>query len=495
MRFRFTSRDSLPRLAWWARVERGNDTVEVRHGPWVETREDWFAEGAWDGPVSREGFAGATCFTGTGARLDGDAVRFCGPTSMLDRLVSVRVGDAVYVSNSLPCLLAVTNDRPDPAYPYYFGDMVDALRVGVRFPDKSLRMHSGRRVALHDYGDVIVACDLTARREEKHSPEAPRDFEHFAALLRGMILSVSSNATDPTRRAARFRPLGTVSRGYDADAIAVYLREAGTDEAIAMVDSAVPDGDDGTTIGEQLGYRVTRYDRWAFRAMTSVPEPEFCACPPGIDVVLAACGPQLEGSLLATGRHGDVLLSMDPSVTLPDMLEPAARYLGGSTMTEFRLRVGFLQFAPLYGFAIHAPKIGDISRSAKMRPWSVGGDYDRPIARRIVETAGVARGEFGVTKHATANAWPMGFREMSPGGAADFQSFLNTLPPIPASLRFKAAALGAAGKVLTNASRLHWRLNELLGTPGLDRYRKPLTESALAFHWGCDRVRARYIER
>lgn len=469
--------------------------MEVRHGPWVETRDDWFAEGAWDGELSGDGLAGATFFTGTGARLEGDTVRFIGPTSMLDRLVSVRVGDALYVSNSLPGLLAVTEDRPDPAYPYYFWDLVDALRVGVRFPEKSLRMLSGRRVALHDYGDIVIDADLSLRRAEKHGPDAPRDFEHFDAVLRDMIVSVARNADDPARRAARFRALGTVSRGYDADAIAVHLRDAGATHALAMFDPNLPDGDDGTAIGERLGYRVTRFDRWAFRSLTRTPEPEFCACPPGIDVVLAPCERALEGTLLATGRHGDVLLSTDPSVTLPDILEPAARYLGGSTMTEFRLRVGFLQFAPLYGFARHAPRLGDISRSQAMRPWSVGGDYDRPIARRIVEQAGIARGDFGVTKHATANAWPMGFDEMSPRGAADFREFLETLPPLPALGRAKAIALGAAGQMLTRASRLHWRLHQPLAAPHLDRYRKPIAESGRAFHWGCDRLRARYIDR
>ena len=37
-----------------------------------------------------------------------------------------------------------------------------------------------------------------------------------------------------------------------------------------------------------------------------------------------------------------------------------------------------------------------------MRPWCVGGAYDRPIPRRIVESAGVERAAFGQTKRAVA---------------------------------------------------------------------------------------------
>ena len=36
-----------------------------------------------------------------------------------------------------------------------------------------------------------------------------------------------------------------------------------------------------------------------------------------------------------------------------------------------------------------------------MQPWSIGGTYDRPIARRIGEEAGVPREAFGQTKLAT----------------------------------------------------------------------------------------------
>ena len=36
-----------------------------------------------------------------------------------------------------------------------------------------------------------------------------------------------------------------------------------------------------------------------------------------------------------------------------------------------------------------------------MQPYSVGGDYDRPIPRRIVEEAGVGRHKFGMRKNAT----------------------------------------------------------------------------------------------
>jgi hypothetical protein len=48
--------------------------------------------------------------------------------------------------------------------------------------------------------------------------------------------------------------------------------------------------------------------------------------------------------------------------------------------------------------AIHAPIIHAWNRSPELAPWSIGGDYDKPIARRIAEEAGLPRHLFGQVK-------------------------------------------------------------------------------------------------
>jgi hypothetical protein len=62
---------------------------------------------------------------------------------------------------------------------------------------------------------------------------------------------------------------------------------------------------------------------------------------------------------------------------------------------------------------------------AEMAPWSIGGEYDRPIPRRIVEEAGVERDSFGQSKKAVA-VW-YGKEEskniMKDESIRDFESF------------------------------------------------------------------------
>jgi hypothetical protein len=86
------------------------------------------------------------------------------------------------------------------------------------------------------------------------------------------------------------------------------------------------------------------------------------------------------------------------------------RRLIAAELTEFRMRVGFLNASvPFFGCTRH-PEIHAISTSVEMSPWSVGGSYDRPIPRRIAEEAGVPRDAFGVSKEAVARPYLRGER-------------------------------------------------------------------------------------
>ena len=68
MEFRFHQIDSLPRLAWCATFHRGEEVVEVVHGPWVETQDNFFCEGAWNGDFTQGSFQNAFMM-GSGGRL------------------------------------------------------------------------------------------------------------------------------------------------------------------------------------------------------------------------------------------------------------------------------------------------------------------------------------------------------------------------------------------------------------------------------------------
>lgn len=67
-------------------------------------------------------------------------------------------------------------------------------------------------------------------------------------------------------------------------------------------------------------------------------------------------------------------------------------------MAEFRLVVGLIHLPLPYIGARQKQDIVNITESPDMDPWRLGNAYDRPIARRIAEEAGVPRHTFGQSK-------------------------------------------------------------------------------------------------
>jgi hypothetical protein len=159
----------------------------------------------------------------------------------------------------------------------------------------------------------------------------------------------------------------------------------------------------------------------------------------------------------------------------------------GSTLLEFRLRTGFFNFNPLYTAGLHISTLHAISRSEEMKHWRVGGRYDRPIPRRILEEAGIPRALFGHTKAASAAVDLRSAEALSPAGRADFESYLSDMPRpgrwrrygqqqlVKLRFRFRKSALADS---LLPVSRRYGRCNQM----------------DFGMHWGHARVRPRYAE-
>jgi hypothetical protein len=408
MRLEFELIPNLPCLAWAARLRREERAIRILHGPWVETREDCFFEGAWDGPLEGCRFDQALTFAGSGGRLAADAIVFASPSHIYERLYCTRAGDELFVSNSLAFLLALSGERLDPKYPHYYLNFLDYNRIGIRVKEKRLRLAGPKFVELHDCCNLAVQPDLTTSRLEKPLGPPPRDYDDYVTFLWRTAEQVFANACDRGRRWA-YRPVTSLSQGYDTTAVSALAAKAGCREAVTFRRSNGKSGyvdDSGSQIAQYLGLRVTEYERTDYDRLPQRREHEFYIDPDGVDRSLVVMEKQLIGSIFLTGRFGEGLWARErwrrwglPGDSGNPLFEvPARQKIGGCAIGEFRLRAGFIDFPLICSGALHALAIRAITESEAMNPWSVGGSYDRPIARRIAEEAGVPRPLFGQTK-------------------------------------------------------------------------------------------------
>ena len=392
---------ALPRLAWAVRIVRGDPAARLLHGSWVETSPDAFVEGAWDAPFNAREFDRSAVLTGSGGRLVDDGLLLAAPANMYERLHSVRADDALVVSNSLAFALALSGSRLDPSYHGYYCELLDHYRVGIRVKSKHLRLADRREVQLHDCCNLRVTPDLELHRIEKEWGPAPACYADYERQLADTLERVIANAAAPERR-SRYRPLAMLSQGYDTTAVAALASRFGCREAVTFAKSRGAAGymeDSGEAVGRSLGYDVTLYERNDYKRMPSYRPEEFYLEPWGVDCTMTAMEAQLPGTLLLSGRSAEVVWSAtrEGRWGLPDLQHPLD-VMAGCALGELRLRLGFLHFAPATIAIIHAPIIYPWNTSEELRPWSIGGLYDKPIARRIAEQAGVPRELFGQVK-------------------------------------------------------------------------------------------------
>ncbi len=258
MHFRYTPVPDWPPLAWLACGHRGDPTVEVFHGPDVETTPDGFSEAVWDGEFARAGFDETDLVFGSGARRRGGGVTFVSSGSTVDRLHSHEAAGRVCVANSLACLLVAIGADVDPTYAGYYADF-KSISDGLARYARSVATSAGP-VRLTYFHNLV--WDGRALRE-RPKPAPHRDFGDFAAyrgFLEASLAGLAQNLSS-SDRAVPLRMLGTISSGYDSPAVTVLAQPYGLQEAIAFEPSSSGAPDSGGAIAQALGVRLRRLAR------------------------------------------------------------------------------------------------------------------------------------------------------------------------------------------------------------------------------------------
>ena len=179
----------------------------------------------------------------------------------------------------------------------------------------------------------------------------------------------------------------------------MLVKEVGCEDAVTVRDARQRGYyDAGTEIGEMLGLKVREYNRRDYMRYKGLPEAEFVAVGDlGQDLVWAPLEPDFHQKIVFTGYVGGGIWER---IISDIRREPIKHDSSGCSLTEFRLRVGFIHVPiPLLG-CINLPSINQISNSEEMRPWSIRKRYDRPIPRRIIEEKGIDRKKFAQHKKA-----------------------------------------------------------------------------------------------
>jgi hypothetical protein len=229
---------------------------------------------------------------------------------------------------------------------------------------------------------------------DKPGPEKFKRFEDYRDFLCGAVRRMVLNGTDRAR-SMPFPAIATLSNGYDSTAVAAVGSAGGVRDAIGFIEGHGESEGDLQHVANVLGLSLVlkrsrggeEKDHDAIAAMLSSGGE-------GYEAHFYQLEPHLRSRLLMTGFMGDKLWGLP----LKDGSELARGSASGLSLSEWRLSVPFIHAPVPYLGARQLRQLNAIARDQSMRAWSVGGTYDRPLARRLAEEKGVPRNSFGRIK-------------------------------------------------------------------------------------------------
>ena len=452
MKFHYTVIDSLPPLAWLARIS-GED-IDVLCGERVERTDAFFVEGAWAGAYTEGLFDEAEWLCGSGARLrENDAV-FAAPTGMHAGLYYLQENGRVTVCNSLPFLMAEAGYEFDPAYIGYDTFFQYNILQGIHGykPDVPVRKAGaktfpaeGTGIRMRLFRNRTVSRDGAILEALKPDTEGFDCFEAYYARLVQTMKALTANAQDPARR-FRYGVTSFISSGYDAACCSAVAKEAGADKVMTFAAIGRYAQDSGVGAARQLGYEtVIERDAYAYKSRDDFPEIVYLGGGDiGTGISFSSFVADCRGCLVYSGENGDFVWSRPAGFQSVNDDVHIVWKNSEVSLWESHLHQGYIP-VPMTNYGIrHWTDLYRISNSEAMDPWSVGGGYDRPIPRRILEEKGLARDSFGHDKRGAgffyAYDWKRRIlRRMSPRSAESFSQYVaahRSPAPLAAILRY-----------------------------------------------------------
>lgn len=398
MHLRFHLVPSWAQLAWLADAADSSDEIDIYHGPRVEVRDGWYCEAVWDRPFEDGAFDQTDVVFGSGGRARDGQVTFVTSGDVGARIQYFRDGSHLYVSNSLACLMGYTRRQLDPGFNDYV-ERMGTFMAGIG-SEVSLPLRGGGEVQLVYYQNIVWDTENLVRTDKPFPRRNFSSFERYREFLSSTLGSIARNMADSARRYP-FRFAATLSSGYDSSAVVTLAREHGLSSVISFTNARGGVADDGRGVADALGLPVRLVPRDAWRNRGRVAEEFLGADGTGGDVFMSAVGDELGGVVLLSGYHGDRVWEkeLDAKYLSPNLVRGDRSSVG---MSEYRLRKGFIVAPVPFLGGRQVRDIHAISNSREMAPWDVGGNYNRPVCRRIIEEAGVPRGAFARGKSAAA---------------------------------------------------------------------------------------------
>lgn len=396
--FRYHVYDYLPKLGWSMIVHKGQNEIDVNVGIDVEINENWFVSGVWDGDFERADFANAEFFCGTGVKIEKDKIRVYSPTHERQRICWIDSNNSFVFSNSIPLLLATAGEQIDKNCDQY-EKILCSILYGTKEYTKNIPLANRKNMQQVFCADIIVDDEYQIFTVPKSIHRDFVDFTDYYNSLKKVCLKIKNNGCDE-KRAKKYALAATASSGYDSAACAAVLHSVGC-ETLMTFKGGYYDEDSAVTMAKQIGYKnIIKRNYEDFKSKPGLIDAVFNVCGDiGVYLQFCAFEEDFACKIVSIGTSGSYIWDKEGDVNPESKRSGYDFYTANLSFSEHALINGYIILPmPLYA-STAVCSIQKISNMPEMEPWTLHTDYDRPICRRILETAGVDRAIFGHKKY------------------------------------------------------------------------------------------------
>ena len=274
----------------------------------------------------------------------------------------------------------------------------NSILKGINEYTQNLPLDEENSVQLHYYCNMYINNNFELVESSKKKMSSFNNYQDYELSLIESLKKIKLNAQSSDRK-QRYGLITTISKGYDAAACAAIAKEIGCNSVVSFDSPEAYAKDCGEDIAKKLGYEnIFTKNADNYLNNRNLVESEFLSSGElGTGIVFTAFEQEFKGNIVFMGDRGDKIWDKNSS-DVNNEFRFVNEIFSGTSMIEDRLRVGYILMPmPLYG-ASQWPSINSISNSLDMEDYSIGGNYDRPIPRRILESRGVGREMFGIEK-------------------------------------------------------------------------------------------------
>ena len=430
MKFEYQVFENLPKLGWAMTICKDCDTVNICCGEWVERHPQWFVSGVWDGNFVEADFQEAEFFCATGAKVQDGNVVVYSPTHERQRLCYFEQSDSVTFSNSIPLLLAATGTQVDKDCDQY-EKILCSILWGTKDYTREIPVANNQHIKQIFCADIHVDGELKLSIIPKKLHRNFVDFKDYFDSISDVCRKIRLNGLDE-HRTRTYELAATASSGYDSSACAAVLKAVGCDTLMAFK-GGFYDEDSPVEIARQLGYSdIIERGHKVYLDMDCCKDAEFFVCGDiGVYMQFSAFEDDFAGHIVSIGTSGSYIWDKDGDVNPESKRSGYDFYTANLSFSENALIRGYIVLPlPLYA-STAVQSIQKISNMPEMKPWTLHTNYDRPICRRILETAGVDGSLFGHKKYGAGFALSKNFTlkqikpKMSRQGYENFVEWLN----------------------------------------------------------------------